>query len=94
VTIQIILASLAVIWNLLPFVLLLWLWNDQPRHRYLMAIFFGISVLFYALMYWSSEGSYFFVPILIYAFLIVLSTWMLASNTLFRTAAQRDRKVL
>lgn len=82
-TIQIILASLAVIWNLLPFVLLLWLWKDQPRHRYLTATLFVISVLFYALMYWSSEGSYFFVPLLIYALLIVLSTWMLASNTLF-----------
>lgn len=93
-TIQMILASLAVVWNLLPFVLLLWLWNDQPRHRYLTAILFGISVVFYALMYWSSEGNYFFVPILIYALLIVLSTWMLASNTLFRTTAQRDRKVL
>ncbi|AFM32723.1 hypothetical protein A458_07385 [Stutzerimonas stutzeri CCUG 29243] len=93
-TIQIILAFMAVVWNLLPFVLLIWLWRDQPRHRYLTAILFVISVVFYALMYWSSEGSYFFVPILVYALLIVLSTWMLASNTLFRTAAQRDHKVL
>jgi membrane-bound metal-dependent hydrolase YbcI (DUF457 family) len=89
-----ILVQLALLWNLLPFVLLLWLWSDQPRHRKFTATLFVISVFFYALMYWVFKGNFFLAPLVIYASLIVLSSWMLASNAIFRNAPKRDSKNL
>jgi hypothetical protein len=82
--------SLAIVSNLLPFILFGWLWIDQPRHRSLAALLFAISVLFYALMYWSLEGNYFFVPFVIYLSLIGLSAWMLVSNALYRKVVKSD----
>ena len=88
-TIQVLMVSLAVVWNLLPFLLLLWLWNDQPRHRNLTVSLSVTSVLFYALGSWSSEEKYLLVPLVIYALLVALSAWMLASNALMRNANKR-----
>ena len=89
VTIPTIMVSLAIVWNLIPFMLLGWLWNDQPNHRSLTALLFAISVLFYALTYWLIEGG-FFVPFVIYLSLIVLSVWMMVSNALYIGAVKHD----
>lgn len=76
----IVLVSLWIIWNIVPFGLMYWLWRDQLRYRRVILFTSAMLIIYSVIGYALFDDAVVSVPLLSYLIVFLLSFTMIVLN--------------